>query len=244
MATELRDQIEVAGIPVEVRRKRIKNLHIGVYPPDGRVRVSAPIHFDHEAIRLSLVSRLGWIRRKRESFRTQPRESEREMVRGESHYLQGKRYRLDVVEVPGGRHSVSVSGNDRLLLQVQPGTDRAGRLRALHRYYRAFLQERIPELLAEWEPRMGVQTSEWRVKHMKTRWGSCNIAARRIWLNLELAKKSDRCLEYVVVHELTHLLERNHTERFRSLMDEFLPDWRARRDELNTSPLGHEEWGY
>ena len=244
MTTEFHDDIEIAGIPVEVRRKKIKNLHIGVYPPDGRVRVSAPLRFDAESIRLALVSRLGWIRRKRKSFETQDRQSAREMVTGESHYVQGKRYRLDVVEVPGCRHRVTAGGGGRLTLQVQPGTDRAGRLRALKRYYRELLHQRIPELLLEWEPRMGVHTSEWRVKHMKTRWGSCNTSARRIWLNLELAKKPDRCLEYVLVHELSHLLERNHTDRFRSLMDEFLPDWRVRRDQLNDTPLAHEEWGY
>ena len=135
---------------------------------------------------------------------------------------------------------MSVSAGDMLSLQVQPGTDRAGRKRALEGYYRELLHGRIPELLAVWEPAMGVSAREWRTKRMKTRWGTCNIAARRIWLNLELAKKSDRCLEYVVVHELTHLLERNHTKRFYVLMDRFLPDWRERRDELNTVPPGCE----
>ena len=141
---------------------------------------------------------------------------------------------------PGCRHGVSVSAGDMLSLQVQPGTDRAGRKRALEGYYRELLHGRVPQLLAVWQPAMRVSAREWRTKRMKTRWGTCNIAARRIWLNLELAKKPERCLEYVVVHELTHLLERNHTKRFYVLMDRFLPDWRERRDELNTVPPGCE----
>ncbi|MBK1735230.1 metal-dependent hydrolase [Halorhodospira abdelmalekii] len=238
-----RRHIEVSGIPVEIRRKAIKNLHVGVYPPDGKVRVAAPPHFDDEAVRLAIVSRLGWIRRQQQGFARQARESAREMVTGESHYFGGRRYRLDVVERPGNPR-VRVVNNSTLELQVRPGADRAARRQTLDRWYRRQLKARIPELLAAWEPVVGVVVSDCRIKRMKTRWGSCNIEARRVWLNLELAKKSPRCLEYILVHEMVHLLERHHNKHFRALMNQCMPDWHLRKDELNETPLAHEEWDY
>ncbi|MFW5995398.1 MAG: M48 family metallopeptidase, partial [Spirochaetia bacterium] len=156
------------------------------------------------------------------------------LTSGEVHFVQGRGYVLDVVE-SGGRHRVGVTGDARLELRVRPGTDMAGRWRALDRFYRELLERRVPELLARWQPRMRVAAAEWRIKSMKTRWGTCNVRARRIWLNVDLARRPERCLEYVVVHELVHLLERNHSKRFYALMDEFLPDWRARREELNAA---------
>ena len=242
MTTE-HHQIDVRGIPVEVRRKAIKNLHVGVYPPYGKVRVAAPQHLDDEAIRLAIVSRLSWIRRQRDSFARQERQSVREMVTGESHYFEGKRYRLNVVERPGNPR-VHVTNNSTFELQVPPGTDRAARQRVLDRWYRRQLKSQIPDLLARWEPVIGCTVGDCRIKRMKTRWGSCNIEARRLWLNLELAKKAPACLEYILVHEMVHLLERRHTDRFRELMDGFMADWRLRRDELNTAPLAYEDWGY
>lgn len=242
MITE-RCHIEVSGIPVEIRRKAIKNLHVGVYPPDGKVRVAAPPHLDDEAVRLAIVSRLCWIRRQQQGFARQARESVREMVTGESHYFGGRRYRLDVLE-QSGNPRVRVVNNSILELQVRPGADRAARQQMLDRWYRRQLKARIPKLLAAWEPVVGVVVSDCRIKRMKTRWGSCNIEARRVWLNLELAKKSPRCLEYILVHEMVHLLERHHNERFRALMDQCMPDWRLRKDELNEMPLAHEKWGY
>lgn len=228
---------------MEVHRKGIRNLHVGVYPPDGRVRVATPRHMDDEAVRLAIVSRLGWIRRQQQGFARQVRESAREMVTGESHYYQGRRYRLDVVET-SGRTGIQLKGNRRIEMRVRPGTDTAQRQRVLERWYRERLRELIPDLLSRWEPIVGEPVGECRIKRMKTRWGSCNIEARRIWLNLELIKKPHSCLEYILVHEMVHLLERRHTDRFRRLIDEFLPDWRTRRDVLNESPLAHEEWGY
>ncbi|GAB2722158.1 M48 family metallopeptidase [Halomonas garicola] len=242
MITEHR-RIEVSGIPVEIRRKAIKNLHVGVYPPHGRVRVAAPLHLDDEAVRLAIVARLSWIRSKQQGFARQSRQSRREMVTGESHYFEGKRYRLDVVE-QSGNPRVRVINNSTLELRVPPGTDRAGRQQALDRWYRRQLKARVPELLTHWEGVVGVDIADCRVKKMKTRWGSCTIQARRIWLNLELVKKSPRCLEYIIVHEMVHLLERHHTDRFRALMDQCLPDWRLRKAELNQTPLAHEDWGY
>lgn len=242
MTTE-RSQIDVSGIPVEIRRKVIKNLHVGVYPPDGRVRVAAPLHLDDDAVRLAIVSRLNWIRRQRRVFANQVRQSAREMVNGESHYFEGRRYRLNVVERPGNPR-VRIANNSTLELRVPPSTDRTGRQQVLDRWYRRRLKARIPDLLARWEPVVGVEVADCRIKRMKTRWGSCNIEARRVWLNLELAKKDPLCLGYTLVHEMVHLIERHHTDRFRALMDHFMPDWRLRRDELNKSPLAHEDWDY
>lgn len=241
--TTSRQTIELRGVAVEVVRKRIKNLHVGVYPPHGRVRVAAPIRLGDEAIRLAVLSRLGWIRRKQEAFERQDRQSQREMVTGESHYFRGRRYLLDVVEVEA-RPSVRLANSRRLRLQVRPESDRQTRERVLHRWYRRQLGEQIPPLLAKWEPRIQETVSEVRIKRMKTLWGSCNAAARRVWLNLELAKKPLSCLEFILVHEMGHFLERHHNERFLTLMDSLMPSWRHHRDELNRMPLAHEDWGY
>ena len=235
--------ITVDNIPVDVKRKDIKNLHVGVYPPDGKVRVSAPQHMDDEAIRLAIVSRLGWIRRQQQGFARQHRESAREMVTGESHYYRGRRYRLNVIEKPG-RAQIRLINNTTMELQVPPGMDTAGRWRLLDRWYRQRLREQLPDLLRQWEPIIGVQVAECRIRRMKTRWGSCNIEAGRIWLNLELVKKPTLCLEYILIHEMVHFLERQHTDRFRDLMDQFMPDWGLRRDELNRAPLAYEAWDY
>lgn len=236
-------EVEVSGIAVEVVRKDIKNLHLGVYPPGGHVRIAAPLEMDADAVRLAIVTRLGWIRSQREEFKEQDRQSEREMVTGESHYFQGRRYRLDVVEHEGPP-SVRVAGRGRLELTVRSGSDREKREAVLEQWYRAQVRKAAGELLLTWEPKIGVEVSDLRVRRMKTRWGSCNPEAGRIWLNTELAKKPPNCLEYILVHEMVHLLERLHTERFRKLMDGYMPSWRLRRDELNRAPLPHEDWAY
>jgi len=233
----------VRGIPIEVVRKDIKNFHLGVYPPHGRVRVAAPLCLDDEAIRLAIVSRLAWIRRKRAHFQDQDRQSQREMVTGESHYFQGRRFRLRVVE-RAGRPSVSLANNTTMALRLPPGTSRSKREAVLQEWYRKRLREQIPGLMAKWRPRAGVEIGDVRIKRMKTLWGSCNAKARRIWLNLELVKKPPSCVKYVFVHEMVHLIERHHNENFLRLMDTIMPQWRAYRDELNRAPLAHEEWGY
>lgn len=235
--------ITISDIQVQVVRKPIKNLHLGVYPPDGRVRVSAPQHLSDENVRLAVISKLAWIRKKQAHFQSQPRQSRREMVSGESHYFFGRRFRLEVVE-RAGRHEVEIKNNEWLTLYVNPGTTRANRKKALYEWYRAAMKERVPQLIAKWEPVIGEEVAEWGVKRMKTRWGSCNIGARRIWLNLELAKKPPECLEYIVVHEMVHFLERYHNDNFRAYMDRFLPQWRVYRDLLNQAPLAHEAWAY
>jgi len=233
----------VRGIPVEIVRKNIRNLHLGVYPPNGRVRFAFPLHLNDEAVRLAVISRLAWIHRQQESFERQDRQSEREMVNGESHYIAGRRYRLAVVEADTPP-AVRIRNNTTLELQVRPSSSRGFREVVLARWYRARIRSQVPELLAKWEPVAGVTVAEWGIKRMKTRWGTCNANARRIWLNLELAKKPPSCLEYILVHEMIHLRERHHNERFRQLMDSVMPQWRVWRDVLNRAPLAHEDWNY
>lgn len=232
--------LTVAGIDVDVIFKDIKNLHIGVYPPLGRVRVAAPTRLDDDQVRLAVVQRLPWIKRQREQLQAAERQSLREMVTGESHYVWGSRLRLKVIERAGRGH-IEVDG-DRLLLYIPEGTSTDGRRDLLDRWYREQLRETIPAVIDKWEAKLRVTVPRWSIRRMKTKWGSCNRETGHIWFNLELAKKHPDCLEYLAVHEMTHLLERNHGERFTQLMDSFMPDWRSRRDQLNTAPLGHAEW--
>ncbi len=230
----------VRGIAIDVIYKDIKNLHIGVYPPLGRVRVAAPLRLDDDRVRLAVIQRLPWIKKQREQLRSAERQSKREMVTGESHYVWGVRYRLKVVERPGRAH-VEIDG-ERLLLYVPAGTDDQARLAVLQQWEREQLRARIPGFIEKWEPVVGRAVPRWSIRRMKTKWGSCNRESGHIWFNLELAKKHPDSLEYLVVHEMTHLLERNHGERFTALMDQFLPEWRLHRDSLNKAPLAHEDW--
>ena len=232
--------LTVSGIGVDVVYKDIKNLHIGVYPPSGRVRVAAPARLGDEAVRLAVVQRLPWIRKRTEQLRNAERQSEREMVTGESHYLWGERLRLDVVEATG-RPSATVRGS-RLRLSVAPGATAIQRQHLVEAWYRAQLKAAIPALLEKWQPIVGRTVEKWTVRRMKTKWGSCNPESSHLSINLELAKKHPGCLEYIVVHEMTHLHERTHNEHFITLLNEYLPSWRALRDELNRAPLAHEEW--
>lgn len=241
--TSRRHEIHVQGISVEVIRKDIKNLHLGVYPPDGRVRVSAPLRIKDDAVRLAVIDRLSWIKRQRAKFGAQFRQSRREIVTGESHYYRGRRYRLNVQE-KNGSPRVSLRGIATIDLFVRPGTDSEGREAVLQRWYREQLRSSIPSLLEKWQPKLKVEVAAWGIKKMKTKWGSCNANRRRLWFNLELAKKPPQCLEYIVVHELAHLRERHHNERFLALMDTAMPKWRQFRKLLNSAPLGHENWSY
>lgn len=240
MTTEARI-ISVGGLRVSVVRKAIRNLHLGVYPPDGRIRVAAPMAVSEAAVRVAVIGRLPWIKRQRASFTQQARESQREMVSGESHYYRGRRYRLQVVET-AALPRVELRGHQALVLHVRAGWTADERSRLLHRWYRDRLRELVPRLLQKWQSELDVTVHAWGIKRMKTKWGSCNPRAKHIWLNLELIKKPPACLEYVVVHELAHLLAHNHDERFIGLMDRHLPTWRRRRDELNAAPLVKEEW--
>jgi predicted metal-dependent hydrolase len=236
-------QIDVNGSVVDIVRKDIKNLHLAVYPPAGRIRVAAPLLVDDEAVRLAVISRLAWIKRQQAKFNEQERQSEREYVNGESHYFQGARYRLNVIflDAPG---KVVVRNKRYIDLYVRPGSNTLQRGRVMSAWYRAYLRQTVPPLIEKWEKIIGVEVADWGIKQMKTRWGTCNIEDRRIWVNLELAKKSEKCLDYIVAHEMIHLLERNHNEHFLKLMNKFVPRWREYRDLLNRAPLAHAEWDY
>ncbi len=238
---EITHTLRIRELRVQVVRKDIKNLHLGVYPPEGRVRVAAPLLVSDEAVRLAVIDKLAWIRRQQAKFAAQPRQSEREMVSGESHYFLGRRYRLRVYERVASPRVV-LCGVRSLDLLVPPGTSADQRRAVLERWYRAQLKALIAPLLAQWQPVLGVQAATWGVKKMKTKWGSCNPATRRLWFNLELAKKPPQCLEYIVVHELMHLLERQHNERFVALLNVHLPQWQHTRQLLNALPLGYKQW--
>ena len=216
---------------MEVVRKRVKHLRIAVYPPDGRVRVSAPTHVDDEVVRAAVVARIDWIRRHRARLGELEPPAPLQIVTGERHWVGGRAYRLRVTERPGAP-GVGLDG-ETLELRVRPGSDRARRTAVLEGWYRERLRGQVMELVAAWEPRMGLSVGEIGIRRMTTRWGSCNVRAGRIWLSLELAKRSAACVEYVVVHEMVHLLERRHDARFYGFMDGFLPGWRRLREELN-----------
>ena len=218
-------------------------MHLAVYPPTGRIRLAAPLKTDAEVMRLFAISKIGWIKKHIKNFKEQPRESPREYQSGESHYFMGKRYLLKVVEVDGPQ-KVHIKGLKTIQLNVRPNTSTESRAIVLKEWYRKELKKQLPELIAKWEKVIGVKCNDWGVKQMRTKWGACNIASKRIWINLELSKKPQMCLEYIIVHELIHLLERNHNDRFVSLMNKFMPKWRMHRDELNKLPVAHNEWHY
>lgn len=232
--------LTVRGIDVDVIYKDIKNLHIGVYPPMGRVRVAAPQRLHDDQVRLAVIQRLPWIKRQRKELQATPRQSAREMATGESHYVWGIRRRLKVVERAGRAH-LEIDG-DRLVLYTPADSTADRRREDLDQWYREQLREVLPDLIARWEAKLEVSVPKWTIRRMKTKWGSCNRETRHIWFNVELAKKHPDCLEYIVVHEMAHYFERNHGERFTKLMDGLMPDWRGRRDQLNGSPLAEEVW--
>jgi predicted metal-dependent hydrolase len=236
------ETIEIAGYTIDAVRKDIKHMHLTVYPPEGKIRLSAPISTDREVVRRFAISKLGWIKKQIRKFKEQPRETERSYVPGESHYFQGKRYLLDV-KGTSGKHKILTS-NKRLEMHVHSTTTRDNREVLMKEWYRDELKSLIPDIVEKWEPILGVKVKFWGVKQMRTMWGTCNPDSARIWLNLELAKKPIHCLEYIVVHEMVHLLERHHNERFRELMDINMPKWRVYREELNKLPVAHSDWRY
>ena len=235
-------RIAVHNLTVDVVRKAIKNLHLGVYPPDGRVRVAAPLAVSDDAVRLAVIGKLGWIKRKQAGFMAQPRQSKREMVNGESHYFLGQRYRLRVISRAGA--SQVLLNKSYIELHIRSEATPEEREKVLHRWYRARLKDLVLPLLDKWQPILGVEVAGWGIRKMTTRWGSCNTDASRIWLNLELAKKPAQCVEYILVHELVHLQERHHSARFQALMSQAMPQWQLLREELNRAPLNYENWDY
>ena len=237
-----RPHLTVGGIDVEVVRKPIKNLHLGVYPPHGRVRVAAPLTVNDDAVRLAVITRLGWIRQQQAKFAAQARQSARSYVSGETYFHLGAAYRLRVLRREGAP-KVRIAG-DRLELTVPSASDRDYRERVVQRWQRSELREEAEPLVTSWSATMAISPPAFGIKRMRTKWGSCNAAAKRIWLNLELVKKPPACIDYLICHEVAHLIEPSHGERFIALMDRHLPRWRVIRAELNREPLGHEEWDH
>lgn len=227
-----KSQITVSGITVDVLRKDIKNIHLSVHPPTGRVRVSSPRRVDTESLRLFIVSKLGWIKKHMHNIQSQNRQPPREFIQGESHYFQGQRYLMNIIE-HNHPPKVVIRNKKYLDLYVRPGSSSEKRKQVVKEWYRSELKQQIPPLIEKWEQKTGIKVHDWGVRQMKTRWGSANTQAKRIWLNLELAKKSPECLEYVVVHEMMHMKERLHNGHFKALMDQYLPKWREIKEELN-----------
>ena len=234
--------LQVGGLAIEVVRKDIKHVHLSVHPPVGRVRMAAPAHLSNDALRAFAIGKLTWIRRQQKKLDHQERETPREFLNRESHYVWGRRRLLTIVE----RHAPPLVElrHTRLKLLIRPGTDVDGRANVLEAWYREQVRAAVAPLLERWQRRLRVQVAKVFVQHMKTRWGSCNPTAHTIRLNTELAKKPPECLEYLLVHELLHLLEPTHNARFIALLDQHLPGWTNRRDQLNRLPVRHETWGY
>ena len=233
-------QFDLGGIEVDVIFKDIKNVHLSVYPPTGRVRIAAPEHMSLDTVRVFGVSKLAWIKKQQKKLREQERETPRDYLDRESHYVWGKRYLLKIVEV-NDAPSVELKAG-KMILRVRPGASAEARSAIVSKWYRKQMKAAIPDLLATWEPIIGVKVERVFVQKMKTKWGSCNPDGHSLRLNTELAKRPPCYLEYILVHELTHLLEKTHNDRFTALMDRFMPQWREYREMLNTSPLTHEDW--
>ena len=235
-------QIAFGDITVDVVLKDIKHIHLSVYPPSGRVRIAAPSRMRLDTIRVFAISKLGWIKQQQKKLQGQERDTLREYVDRESHYLWGKRYLLKVIE---GNEAPSVAlQHSRMLLRVRPGTDAKKKQAIIEAWYRQQLKKAVPPLIIKWEPLLGVKIERFFVQRMKTKWGSCNHGTHSIRLNTELAKKPRECLEYIVVHEMTHVLEPTHNARCVALLDQFMPQWQFYRDQLNRLPVSHEAWTY
>lgn len=238
----MRHRLELGGMHAEVTRKAIKHVHLSVLPPAGKVRVAAPEHMPMDTIRVFVISKLAWIRSQQRKLQAQERETPREFLDKESHYVWGKRYLLEMKRADAPP-AVNLTPR-KLQLRVRPGTDRARCESVLEGWYRQEVRNAVPALLARWEPLLGVLSAKVFVQRMKTKWGSCTPGSGYIRLNTDLAKKPPECLEYIVVHELVHLLEPTHNDRFTGLMDLYLPRWRQLRKQLNRLPVRQEDWDY
>ncbi|GMO41572.1 MAG: SprT family zinc-dependent metalloprotease [Treponemataceae bacterium] len=224
-------RILISDIPVEICKKKIKNMHLYVKPPHGKVSVSAPLNMSDETIERFVRTKASWVKRQVSKFEAQPRQSEREYISGETLYVWGKQYFLQV-EYGTGKNALILSG-DKAILTIREKSTAAQRDNVVKKWYRALLTEEIKKTLPKWENRTGLTCAGWQIKYMTTRWGTCNIDKRKIWLNLQLAKKTPDCLEYVILHELLHFIEKHHNERFVSLMDTYMPFWRETKRSLN-----------
>lgn len=231
----------IFDLEIETVKKDIKNIHVGVYPPNGRVRVAAPLKTTDEAIKLLVISKMPWIKKQQLKYNEQERQTKREYVSGESHYFMGSRYRLNVIQTDA-KPRIEIKRKTRIDMYIQPQTPLGRRGRLMDSFYRSELKKQIPALVSKWQEITGLQVKEIKIKKMKTKWGTCNPKHQRIWLNLELAKKPLRCLEYVLVHEMMHLKEKHHNEQFELLLKSYLPQWDQCKQELNRGILGYSEW--
>lgn len=235
-------RMKLGNLEIEIIVKDIKNVHLSVHPPAGHVRMAVPRRIKREQIRLFAISKLDWIRAQQKRLRAQEREPAREYLERESHWLWGKRYLL--VLKPATERARVEQKHRTLTLHIRSRASQAARAEIIQAWYREQLKAAVSPLIARWEPRLGVEVNRFFVQRMKTKWGSANQYARTIRLNTELAKKPPECLEYLVVHELAHLIEPTHNARFVALMDRHLPRWRVHREALNRLPVREERWNY
>lgn len=233
--------IKVSDIEINVVYKDVKNLHLSILPPDGKVRITAPLNMKADAIRLFAVSKLSWIKKSQVKYLEQARQTEREYVSGESHYFKGQRFLLNII-TEANKPKVEVRNKTYIDLYVPQGADLNKRKTVLNNWYRKQLVTQLNILVPKWQEVMNISDVQYQIKDMKTKWGSCKAEENRIWINLNLIKKPISCLEYVIVHEMTHLLERSHNERFVAYMNQFLPNWRQYKQELNEFILDYSEW--
>ena len=234
------ETIKIGEITISVTRKNIKNVHLSVYPPDGRITLVAPNSTRLDVARAYAISRLGWIRKQQENLKNQARETARQFIDRESHYVWGRRYLL-TVKYQEAKPSVSLD-HKRITLTLRSGSDARKRAEVIHEWHKSLLHGLVPQIIKKWEPKLNVKVTSYFLQRMKTKWGSCNHRASHIRLNTELAKKPQDLLEYVVVHEMVHLLEPTHSERFVEIIEKHYPTWREAREELNALPLTAETW--
>lgn len=235
-------RIDLGEIPIDVVRKDIKNIHLSVNPPDGKVRISAPSRIDLDALRVFAISKLAWIKKEQRKMREQERETPREYVERESHYLWGKRYLMDIVEVEQPP-SVEIK-HKKLVLSVRPGASEQKRREVMDEWYRVCLRKKAAPMISKWESRLNVKVKRLFVQRMKTRWGSCNPERGYVRINTHVAKKPSECLEYLLVHEMLHMIEPTHNANFIALLEKHMPQWEHLRRLLNRLPVSHEEWRY
>lgn len=232
----------ISGMPIEIiKKKSLKNLYVRVNPPEGKVTVSTPSDFPDEEIRLFILKKMPEITRVRDRMLAQVRQTAREYVSGESHYLWGKPYRLQVV-YEGNKYAITKAPN-KIILTAPERATKESRANAFNEWYRQELSRILEGIVSSCEAKTGLYANEYKIKNMRTKWGTCNVEKKRIWINLQLAKKPVDCLEYVVIHELIHLIEKNHTHRFHSLVEEFCPNWKEARKLLTQMPLDYFEQG-
>ena len=234
------ETIHIGDLSIQVTKKDIKNVHLSVHPPDGRVTLVAPTATRLEVARAYAISKLSWIREQQRKLKNQARETPRQFIERESHYLWGRRYLMTVLH-QDAKPCVTLD-HKRLTLTVRPGSDARRRAEVIHEWHKSILHEVVPTLIKKWEPKLEVKVADYFLQRMKTKWGSCNHKAGNIRLNTELVKKPKDLLEYVIVHEMVHLLEPTHSDRFMAILGEHYPTWREARAELNELPLTAEVW--